>query len=131
MIRLFISILFLAFAFGHIGVTDSYAQMSSVPSGWTKITACKIIFSIPKEFKNENAEGRDSCIAAFSNGKMRLSIDYGWYGGVYTKHETRLIFNEETIKIDGKKAVLATYIDDSKWARNNADRKYVAGIYVD
>ena len=86
--RLFTPHLFLIFLCSFIGATNIYAQASSIPSDWTKITACKITFLIPKDLKNENAEGVDSCIAAFSNNKMRLSIDYGWYGGAYSKYDT-------------------------------------------
>jgi hypothetical protein len=57
---------------------------------------------------------------------MRLTIDAGSWGGVFTRTETSLDFKEEFIDIDGKKAQVVTYRD----ALSNSSRKFVAGFYV-
>jgi len=126
MIRFSIKILFLVFAFSYIGLTSNYAQDSKVPSGWKKVSICDISFIVPKNLKNNNSQGIDSCVASFSSSKIGLGIDYGWYGSASTKYESYTDFKEESIQIDGKKAQLATYID----TRSNAKRKFVARIYV-
>ena len=130
MIRLFIIILFLAFAHDCLGSSDIFAQNSEVPFGWKKVSVCQMSFLIPKTLKNRNAEGTDSCIAVFSNSKTALGIDYGWYGSAYKINKLNkdyiLDFKEETIKIDGKDAQFATFID----TRTNPKRNFIARIYV-
>jgi hypothetical protein len=97
---------------------------------WVRVDACHISFPLPRDLKRSNREGIDSCIAEFENRKMELSVDYGWYGGRTRKDEVTLQFKEKSISVDGKSAQLATYIDDSLYARKNPNRKYVAHLYV-
>lgn len=125
MIRLF-NILFLAFAYASIGLIDSYAQNSKIPSKWTTVKVCQINFVIPKSLKNQYAKGIDSCVADFGNGRMKLTIDSGHYGGKFTRAETSLNFKEEFVEIDGKKVQLVFYND----TRSKANRKFVAGLAV-
>lgn len=126
MIKFSIKILFLVLAFGYLCLSDNYAQNSKVPSGWKKVSICDISFIVPKNLKNNNKQGIDSCVASFSSDKIRLGIDYGWYSSASSKYESYTDFKEEFIQIDGKKAQLATYID----TRSNAKEKFVARIYV-
>lgn len=126
MIKFFIKVLFFVFAFGFVGLTDNYAQNSKVASGWKKVSICDISFIVPKNLKNNNARGIDSCVASFSNDKIGLGIDYGWYSSASTKYESYTDFKEEFIQIDGKKAQLATYID----TRSNDEEMFVARIYI-
>jgi len=123
MTRLF-SILFLAFAYTFVGLPNYYAQDSKIPSGWKKVSVCQINFLMPKNLKNQNVKGVDSCVVHFKSGKMRLSIDYGYYGGTY-KNDGRVVgFKERFTEIDGKKAQLVTY----KYTLN--DKKSITGLYV-
>ena len=123
MIRLFY-ILFLAFAYMYAGLSNSQAQASDIPNGWKKVSLCQLNFLIPKNLKNQNVKGIDSCVAEFRNGKMRLAIDYGSYGGAYKNDSTVFDFKEELTEIDGKKAQLVTF---KNWRDR---RKIVAGLYV-
>lgn len=125
MIRIF-NILFLALVYAFVGLTVSYAQNSKIPSKWTTVKACQINFAIPKSLKNQYAKGIDSCVADFRNGRMKLTIDSGHYGGTFTKSETSLNFKEEFVEIDGKKVQLVFYKD----TRKKANRKFVAGLAV-
>lgn len=125
MIRLF-SILLLAVAYIHAGSIESYAQDSTTPTEWKKVSVCRINFRLPETFKNQYAKGIDSCVAEFRVGKMRLAIDSGSYGGGFTKAETSLNFKEEIVEIDGKKAQVVTYQD----TRKKSTRKFVAGFSV-
>ena len=123
---LFLRILLLTFAHTGVGLINSHAQGPAVPSDWKQVSACHIRFVTPKDLKNQFARGIDSCFAEFRNRRMRLAIDSGSSGGVFTKAGTSLDFKEEFIEIDGKKAQVVTYKD----ARSKANRKFVAGFYV-
>ena len=79
---------------------------------------------MPKELKNQNVRGIDSCVAEFRSGKMRLAIDYGSYSGAYRNDGTTLDFKEEFVEIDGKRAQLVTFRD----ARGGL--RFGAGLYV-
>ena len=125
MIRLS-SILFLLFIYNCCALIEIRAQDSIDSSDWEKINVCQIKFLIPKKLKNQYAKGIDSCVAEFRNGKMRLLIDSGSYGGLYKKTESNLDFKEEFIEIDSKKAQIVTYKDTQKKSK----RKFVAGFYV-
>lgn len=126
MIRFFIKFLFLAFAFSYIGLTNSSAQNLKVPSDWKKVRACEMSFFVPQDFKETDSEGTDSCVRTIGNGRIWLHIDYGYYGGASENDETVTGFKEEFIKIDGKKAQLATYREDFADSKNTL----VARIYV-
>lgn len=126
MTKFFIKILFLVSAFGFVGLTDNYAQDSEIASDWEKISVCNISFFIPKDLKNNNKRGIDSCVASFSNNEIGLTIDYGWYNSPSKKYETYTDFKEEFIEIDGKKAQFATY----RHTLMNANQNLVATIYV-
>jgi hypothetical protein len=122
MIRSF-CILFLTFAYVNADLVGSYAQVSEIPNGWKKVSLCQLHFLIPKNMKNQNVKGIDSCVADFKNSRMRLAIDYGSYSGAYKNDGTTSDFKEEFTEIDGKKAQLVTFKD-------RRDRKFVAGLYV-
>ena len=127
MIRFFIKILFLAFVFCFVGLSSNHAQDSKVPSSWKKVSICNINFFVPKNLKNNNARGIDSCVASFDSEEIGLNIDYGWYGSPSAKYsEEYTDFKEEFIKIDRKKAQLATFRDE----RMDSKQNFVARIYV-
>ena len=126
MIKIFIEILFLVFAIGCIGLTDNFAQDFKTHSDWKKVSVCDLSFSVPKNLKNNNARGIDSCVASFSSNKIGLYIDYGWYGSSSTQYEKYTDFKEEFIEIDGKKTQLATYRD----TQMNASHNFIARIYI-
>ena len=123
MVRSF-CILFLAFACIYPGLSGSYAQVSEIPKGWKKVSVCQLNFVIPKDLKNQNVRGIDSCVAEFKSSRMRLAIDYGLYSGAYKNDGTTFDFKEEFTEIDGKKAQLVTFKD------TRDSRKFVAGLYV-
>ncbi|MCA1622965.1 MAG: hypothetical protein LC768_04210 [Acidobacteria bacterium] len=112
------------------GISTIAQEKDMILKSWKKTSACKISFLIPKSVKNLDAKEIDSCVAEFENKTIRISIDYGWYGSNFTKIDTMLEFNEETIEIDGKKAQLVSYIDGSIFAKQHPKEKYVMGIYV-
>ena len=109
MIRLFPRILLLIFTHTCVGLINSHAQDPAIPPGWKKVSACQIRFLAPKDLKNQYSRGIDSCFVEFRSGKMRLAIDSGSWGGVFTRAETSLDYKEEFIEIDGKKAQVVTY----------------------
>lgn len=125
MIRLF-RILLPVFACISVGSSYSLAQNLEIPAGWKKISVCQLNFLIPKNLKNQNVKGIDSCVAEFKNGKMRIAIDYGLYSGTFKNDSTTVDFKEEWREIDGKKAQLATF----KYTRARDRRKFAAGLYV-
>lgn len=124
--RYFIKILFLALAFGCIGLNINRAQDAKMPSGWKKISNCETSFFVPKEFEDDNGGESSSCaVASWKSGEIVLVIDYGFDGKPSQKSETNTEFKEETIIIDGKKAQFATY----KQLRPDDKTEYVARIY--
>lgn len=68
--------------------------------------------------------GIDSCVAEFKSDKLRLTVDYGSYGGAYRDDGSNAEFKEEFIEIDGKRAQFVTFKD----ARDK--RKFIAGLYI-
>jgi len=108
----------------------SYAQRRSATDDWISVQACQIAFQVPRNLKRNRREGIDSCIVEFENRDMLLSIDYGWYGGAEKQSDLTHDFKERSLPIDGKRGTLATYIDNSLYARNHPRRKYVAHIFV-
>ncbi len=121
-----IATLVIATAAGNTG----YAQRRSATDDWTSIQACQIIFQIPRNLKRNRREGIDSCIVEFENRNMLLSIDYGRYGGAEKTSDVTLGFKEQSLPVGGKTGMLATYIDNSLYARNHPERKYVAHVFV-
>lgn len=106
--------------------TPPETQTSKIPPDWQKISVCKISFSAPKDLKNENLQGIDSCIASFKSDQMQITLDYGWYGGAAKKDATKADFKEEAIEIDGRKAKLATF----KNLESKTKLKFFANLYV-
>ena len=107
---------------------NAVAQRDS--GGWTSIQACQITLQIPLNLKRNRREGIDSCIVEFENRNMLLSIDYGRYGGAEKKSDVTFDFKEQFLAVGGKTGTLATYVDNSLYARNHPERKYVAHLFV-
>jgi hypothetical protein len=111
------------------GVADA-ANTNTAGDAWITVNACQISLLLPRDLKRTRREGIDSCIAEFENRKMLLSIDYGWYGGPEKKSDVTIGFKEESFAVGGKTGSLATYVDNSLYARNHPERKYVSHLYV-
>ena len=109
-------------------VGNAFAQHKS--DRWTSVEACQITFQIPRDLKRNRTHGIDSCIVEFENRKLLLSIDYGQYGGAEKKSNVALDFREQSLLVGGKTGTLATYVDNSLYARKHPERKYVAHVYV-
>ena len=97
---------------------------------WVPVNVCHVRFLLPANLKRTTRKGIDSCIAEFENRKMLLSIDYGWYGGPARESDVTLDFREEAVSIGGKTGTISTYVDNSLYARNHPERKYVTHVYV-
>jgi hypothetical protein len=102
-----------------------YGQSAGIPKGWKEVDKCGLRFRVPESMTDEKREGIDSCVAVYSNDRLVLSIDYGWYSGV-GKFDSYQNYKEQKIVIDGKPGELATYQD----SRGRKDRSLVARIYV-
>ncbi len=83
-------------------------------------------FFVPKDFNETDSQGVDSCVRTFTDSKTWLHIDYGYYGEASENDETLTGFREEFIRINGKKAQLATFRRDFANAKNT----FVARIFV-
>jgi hypothetical protein len=106
------------------------AQRTSGRKDSITVQACHITFNVPPTLKRNRTEGIDSCIVEFENRNMLLSIDYGWYGGAEKKSDVTIDFKEQSLSVGGKTGTLATYVDNSLYARRHPERKYVAHLYV-
>ena len=124
--KLLLTTVVIAITFG--AAVSRGATYNNAGDNWIRVEACRISFLIPRNLKRTNREGVDSCIAEFANGKMTLSIDYGWYGGPGV-NTGALQLKKESITVDGRMGQLVTYID-SLYARKNPLQKYVAHMYV-
>ncbi len=121
-IRICLLVLFLAL----VGMPKVRAQVTQIPPDWKHVNVCQIRFWIPGNLKNQYVKGIDSCFAEFRNGKMRLAIDSGSFGGAYTKSESNLRFTEETIELEGKTARVYRF----DYAEKKSKLRFVAGLSV-
>jgi hypothetical protein len=80
---------------------------------------------VPKTLRNHKANGMDSCIGVFSNRRLSLALDFGWYSGV-SRRDNHLDFKEVSAEIDGRKGQFATYRDTSI----TDAKKWVARIFA-
>jgi hypothetical protein len=103
----------------------THGQSANIPKGWKVVEKCGLRFQLPKSMNDKSTPGTDSCTAVYSNERLGLSIDYGWYSGV-GRDESYLDFQEQEISIDGRVGQFATYKDSGR----RKDRQYVARIYV-
>jgi len=108
-------------------LTNPRAQRNDDP---VTVQVCHITMKIPSNLKRNRREGVDSCIAEFESRDMLLSIDYGWYGGTATESDDRMGFKERSFPVGGRTGTLATYVNNSLYARKHSKRKYVAHLYV-
>ena len=129
MTRLILSTVFIAFAvpaFDHVA-----AQNQAVNDEWVTVHVCHLSFLMPKDLKQTDLRGIDSCIAEFTNGKIRLYLDYGYYTGPKKKSARDFDFKEQSIMVDGKTAQVATYNDDTTDSGGkNPYLRYFANLYV-
>jgi hypothetical protein len=121
---LFITILIIATVSGNSPAVC--AQDKS--DGWITVQACHVSFQLPQTLKRNRNEGIDSCVAEFENHEMHLLIDYGTWGGAATKTKGDVDFAEESLVVDGKTAVLATYVI---YPVNQRKPLHIAHLYIE
>jgi hypothetical protein len=56
----------------------------------------------------------DSCLAAFSNKEVSISLDYGWYSDPSGQAEWDTQYSRAEIRINGRKAELITSVIDTQ-----------------
>ena len=108
----------------------SAAQERVIPKGWKQVKACDFTFLVPKKFKDAKPKSLDSCIAGFRSKQVSVYIDVGNYNGETKQDETMLDFKEEFVTVDGKKAQIVTYIEESDFAKEIPNRKFVTVVYI-
>lgn len=84
-------ILFLVVIVGFLAVAAFYASGSprlgetqepyEVPFGWQEIDAGGFNVALPPGWTFKELQGIDSSVGKFSNGKIEMFSDYGWYSG--------------------------------------------------
>jgi hypothetical protein len=94
---------------------------------WITVQACRVSLQLPQNLKRTGYRGIDSCVAQFQDGETSLLLDYGTWGGATKKTDSTLEFAEESLVVDGKTGVLATYV---MYPGNQRQRKYLAHLYV-
>ena len=60
---------------------------------------------VPANWKSFTSQGYDSTVGGITNGKEKLTYDYGWYAYDF-KNETAATHTRTSITIDGKPALL-------------------------
>jgi len=84
-----------------------------------------------KDLKRTDVRGVDSCFAEFTNQKIRLYLDYGYYTGPKAKSVRDFDFKEQSILVGGKTAQLTTYNDDTTYSGGKKPYlRYFANLYV-
>ena len=127
--RLISLTVFIAFAVPALG--HAAAQNQSVNDDWVTVHVCHLSLLIPKDLKRTDIRGIDSCMAEFTNQKIRLYLDYGYYSGPKVKSERDSDFREQSILIGGKTARVATYNDDTTYSGGKKPYlRYFAHLYV-
>ena len=109
---------------------ESAAQKRVVPKGWKQVKTCDFTFLVPKKLKDAKPKSLDSCIAGFRSKEVSIYIDVGNYNGETKQDDTMLDFKEEFITVDGKKAQIVTYLENSDFAKKNPNRKFVTVVYI-
>lgn len=100
-------------------------QSSDVPEGWKEVEKCGLRFLLPESMEDQQRHGKDSCVAVYSDERLELRLDYGWYSAV-VHDDSYVDLKEQKIRIDGKKGRFATFRDRDR----EAERQLVARIYV-
>lgn len=127
--RLILSTVFIAIAFAAFD--QAAAQNQAVNDEWVTVHVCHLSFLIPKDLKRTDARGVDSCVAEFTNQKIRLYLDYGYYTGPKEKSVRDFDFKEQSILIGGKTAQVTTYNDDTTYSGGKKPYlRYFTHLYV-
>jgi hypothetical protein len=122
---------FIAVAFAIPAFDHAAAQNQAVNDEWVTVHVCHLSLLLPKDLKRTDIRGIDSCMAEFTNQKIRLYLDYGYYSGPKVKSERDVDFKEQSILIDGKTARVATYNDDTTYSGGKKPYlRYFANLYV-
>jgi len=91
--KLLLTTVLIAITFGA-GLSRG-ATYDNAGDNWIRVEACSISFLIPRNLKRTSREGVDSCVAEFTDDKMTLSIDHGWYGGPGTNPHAEQAQNKD------------------------------------
>jgi hypothetical protein len=114
--RLILSTVFIATAFAVPAFDHAAAQNQAANDEWVTVHVCHVSLLIPKDLKRTDTQGVDSCVAEFTNEKIRLYLDYGHYTGPKEKSVRDFDFKEQSIMVGGKTARVATYNDDTTYS---------------
>jgi hypothetical protein len=93
---------------------------TTIPDGWKKIELKAFSFYAPPDMKNQNVRGIDSAVWEFRNRRMTVNLDYGMYSDDLEFHKDQPEYRTEWLRIDGKKAKVATL---------RMSNNYIAAIY--
>jgi len=66
-------------------------------------------FWIPPDMQPLKVQGIDSYVGEYSNKEIRIVFDYGWYSESLPIFSGLLEYEEESIRLNGKKADIATF----------------------
>jgi len=108
----------------------SSQSLVAVPGDWKRVELDHFSFSVPPDLKRESTTAVDSSVWVFSSDHIRLVIDFGPYSNNLEVYHTQPGFSEELVEIAGKKAKIASFRLDDRFA-NNAHRglRFVAAAY--
>jgi hypothetical protein len=131
MSRLIVITFFIAITCGVADFGHSAAQNQVVSDEWVTVHVCHVSFLIPKDLKRTDTQGVDSCVAEFTNEKIKLYLDYGHYTSPKEKSSRDFDFKEQSIMVGGKTARVATYNDDTTYSGGEKPYlRYFAHMYV-
>ncbi len=68
---------------------------------------------VPADWKSFTSQGYDSKTGGITNGKDKLTYDYGWYSYKF-KNETTATHTRTTTTVDGKPALIVTPLQKGK-----------------
>lgn len=126
-----ISTVLIAIALAFPTFDHAAAQNQDMNDEWVTVHVCHLSLLIPKDLKRTDIQGVDSCVAEFTNQKITLYLDYGYYTGPKEKSVRDFDFKEQSILVGGKTARVATYNDDTTYSGGKKTYlRYFAHLYV-
>src|SRR3982750_528391 len=100
--NIFVEILLCTFI-AVLSTSAAIAQRRDVPLGWMEIRTCNLSFFTPESLQATEQRPIDSCLAGYSDGKIELALDYGYYSGVGDLIGDKRNVSRRSIVISGKK----------------------------
>lgn len=144
-----IILLFLVFTFActqksksdisqSVNVNKSVAlknEKPDIPESWKKIEECGFSFYAPANFKELKVQPIDSCATNYRNNDILLSLDLYHGGGTEDGTRRNEYSNKEEFQIsetviDGRKAEIITYFQNSSDFKERKDLSYGAVLYI-